>query len=101
MENKTNTQLQPMPDEQVPQGLANKLNKTSVKSPGKFPVKIVIIFLIVLLFIGLGFGGFWWYSKGQILKLAKEMKWGWGTELTKYNIKTDFTFGAKNFVSEE
>ena len=55
MENEIKTQLPPVQEEQVPQGLANRLNKTSVQSSSKFPLKIVIISLVVLLFLtGIG-----------------------------------------------
>ncbi len=51
--------------------------------------------LLVFVLVLLGSGAWWYYAQGQVLLMAKDMSWQWGTSVMDYkmthNIKVDFS----------
>ena len=53
------------------------------KAKSKWWLWLIVVVALVLL----GSGGWWYYAKGQVMLLAKDMTWQWGTNHKNYKIK--------------
>lgn len=68
-----------------------------LKSTHKWWLWIVVVLVLVLL----GSGGWWYYAKGQIMFLAKDMTWPWSVSYDNYKMSQNLKVELSNLSQDE